>query len=215
MTREELEKEVLTLRREMELVSLRRQVTPHFLFNSISVAMSLVMQEPKKAVTFLRHLAHMYRYLLLYGNEYHVPVEKEMDMMQKFFSLMSVRHVGTINLHISPEAKRLKGHPLPPLSLQGIIENAIKHNTHTAEQPLHINITVETMEDGTERNGTDDEGTAMQALTISNNLMPLLSEAKSSKKGLQYVSRTMKLLCGHDIRIKNNGSHFVVQLPLV
>lgn len=102
-------------------MKLRRQVTPHFLFNCLSVASSLVLTRPKTAVKFLRGVAEMYRYLLRFGDEYTVPVEQEIAMMKQYFSLMSLRHVGCLRLHVSSDAKRLKGYPLPPLCLQGLI----------------------------------------------------------------------------------------------
>lgn len=190
--------EVTAMKRELHLISLRRQVTPHFLFNSISVAMSLVMQSPDKAVTFLRLLARMYRYLLTYGNKYHVPIEQELEMMQQFYELMSIRHVDCIHLTIAPEVKRLKKHPLPPLALQGLLENAIKHNSHTKEQPLEVSMYVEDC-----------------CLCMSNKIVPLISEANTTKIGLAYMNETMQLLFDRNIEIINDGESFCVKLPLI
>lgn len=192
MTREELI-------RELRLIALRRQVTPHFLFNSLSVAMSLVMQKPRVAVKFLRHLAQMYRYLLLYGNEYSVSVEQEIEMMGQYYELMSMRHVDSIRLNISPEVKRLRHHPLPPLALQGILENAIKHNTHTPQLPLEVRLYVK------------DES----YLVIENNISPLLVKAESTRMGLAYMNETMQLLFGKGIIAENDGTTFKVMIPLV
>lgn len=198
MTREELIVEVRSLQRELRLVQLRRKVTPHFLFNSLSVAMSLVMQSPKKAVLFLRHLARMYRYLLSYGNEYHVPIEREIEMMQQYYELMSLRHVDCISLEVSNDVKKLKGYPLPPLCLQGLLENAIKHNTHTNEQPLKVFITKQ-----------------YNYLCVSNNIVPLVTETPSTKMGLAYMNETMQLLFNRGIEIVNDGKSFIVKIPLI
>lgn len=198
MCKEELLQEVKEMRRELRILSLRRKVTPHFLFNSISVAVSLVMQDPKMAMRFLRYLANMYRYLLTYGNDYSVPVEQELEMMQQYYKLMSLRHVDSISLDISEEVKELKGHPLPPLALQGLLENAIKHNTHTKEQPLEVKLTVE-------------EG----SLCISNAIVPLASEVNSTKMGLAYMKEMMMLLFSREIEIRNDGVIFKVMLPLI
>ncbi len=198
MTREELIVEVRSMQRELRLVQLRRKVTPHFLFNSLSVAMSLVMQSPKKAVLFLRHLARMYRYLLSYGNEYHVPIEREIEMMQQYYELMSLRHVDCISLEVSNDVKKLKGYPLPPLCLQGLLENAIKHNTHTKEQPLKVFITKQ-----------------YNYLCVSNNIVPLVTETPSTKIGLAYMNETMQLLFNRGIEIVNDGKSFIVKIPLI
>lgn len=186
------------LKRELRLMKLRHQVTPHFLFNSISVAVGLVMTAPKTAASFLRLTASMYRYLLDYGDEYTVPIEQELEMTRQYFRLMSIRHVGCLGLHISKEAAKLKGYPLPPLSLQGLVENAIKHNAHTKEHQLEINI--------------DTDG---KWLSVSNNIMPLTSDSGSTKKGLAYMDETMKLLFDRNITVANTGSRFTVSLPLI
>ena len=191
MTREELI-------RELKLISLRRQVTPHFLFNSLSVAMSLVMQSPKLAVKFLRLLSLMYRYLLMHGNEYNVPIEQEIKMMMQYHELMSLRHVDSIHLNISDEVLNLKGHPLPPLALQGLVENAIKHNSHTRENPLIITLSVQDA-----------------SLSISNNIAPLISKVESTNMGLAYMNETMQLLFNRNITIINDGATFQVRIPLV
>ena len=191
MTREELI-------RELKLISLRRQVTPHFLFNSLSVAMSLVMQSPKLAVKFLRLLSLMYRYLLMHGNEYNVPIEQEIKMMMQYHELMSLRHVDSIHLNISDEVLNLKGHPLPPLALQGLVENAIKHNCHTRENPLIITLSVQGA-----------------SLSISNNIAPLISKVESTNMGLAYMNETMQLLFNRNITIINDGATFQVRIPLV
>ncbi len=203
MTREELI-------RELRLISLRRQVTPHFLFNSLSVAMSLIMQSPKSAVKFLRHLALMYRYLLIYGNEYHVPVEQELEMVQQFFDLMKVRHVDSISLSISEEVSRMKRYPLPPLALQGLLENAIKHNTHTKEQPLEVVLDV------VDSAGVISADTNIDKyLCMSNNIAPLVSKVESSKMGLKYMNETMELLFHQRMIVQNDGKVFRVFIPLI
>lgn len=192
MTREELI-------RELRLIALRRQVTPHFLFNSISVAMSLVMASPRIAMKFLRHLAEMYRYLLSYGNEYYVPIQQELKMMQQYYELMSLRHVDSIRLDVSPDVKRLKRHPLPPLALQGLLENAIKHNTHTVEAPLQVRLYKE---------GND-------FLVMENNVAPLLVKVDSTKMGLPYMNETMLLLFGKPISVEKDDKTFRVKIPLI
>lgn len=191
--------EIEVLRRELRLMKLRRQVTPHFLFNCLSVAVSLVLTRPKTAVKFLHGVAEMYRYLLRFGDEYTVPVEQEVAMMRQYFGLMSLRHVGCLRLHVSPVVRRLRGNPLPPLCLQGLVENAIKHNAHTPERPLTIKV--------------DTDG---DWLTVSNNLQPLVSSAVTSTHlGLTYMDETMRLLFNRGIETDDGGGRFTVRLPLV
>lgn len=183
---------------ELRLTSLRRQVTPHFLFNSLSVAMSLTTQSPQKAVKFLRHLALMYRYLLRYGNSYYVTIEQELEMVEQYYNLMSIRHVDSIHLTVMPEVRQLQGYPLPPLALQGLLENAIKHNTHTKEKPLQVVIRVEN-----------------DCLVIENNIVPLVAEIESTKIGLAYMNETMMLLFNKGISVRDEGKMFRVLIPLI
>ena len=191
--------EIDDLRREIRLMKLRRQVTPHFLFNCLSVASSLILTRPKTAVKFLRGVAEMYRYLLRFGDEYTVPVEQEIVMMKQYFGLMSLRHVGCLRLHVSPAVKKLKGYPLPPLCLQGLVENAIKHNAHTPEKPLTIKV--------------DTDG---EYLIVSNDIQPLTSaNAPSTHLGLAYMDETMRLLFNKGIKVEHDENRFIVRLPLV
>lgn len=196
--KDDKDREIEELRRDLRLMKLRRQVTPHFLFNSLSVAVSLVITSPKEAVAFLRRIAEMYRYLLNYGDEYTVPIEKELVMMRQYFDLMSTRHVDCLELHVSREVRRLKGYPLPPLALQGLVENAIKHNVHTPEKRLKINLS------------TDGDW-----LIVSNNRLPLLSDGGSTHMGLAYMDETMLLLFHRNIRVESDDKHFTVRLPLI
>lgn len=199
MRRMDKDQEIETLRRELRLTRLRRQVTPHFLFNCLSVATSLVLTRPMSAVKFLRGVAEMYRYLLRFGNEYSVPVEQEIIMMRQYFGLMSLRHVGCLRLHVSPAVRRLEGFPLPPLALQGLVENAIKHNAHTTVKPLTIKV--------------DTDG---KWLTVANAIQPLVSPDKSSTHlGLSYMDETMRLLFGRGIGVERDDKTFMVKLPLV
>ena len=194
----ELEQENESLRKEVQLTKLRRKVTPHFLFNSLSVAMGLVMQDRKTAVAFLRDLAKMYRYLLSYGNEYAVPIEQEVEMMEQYFGLMSLRHVDSIRLNITPEVRKAKGYGIPPLSLQGLLENAIRHNAHSKKQPLNVTLDV--------RDGY---------LIMQNNIMPLVAGGESTKMGLAYITESVRLLYDREIKIENDGETFTVMIPLV
>jgi LytS/YehU family sensor histidine kinase len=160
--------------------------------------MGLVMQDRKTAVAFLRDLAKMYRYLLSYGNEYAVPIEQEVEMMEQYFGLMSLRHVDSIRLNITPEVRKAKGYGIPPLSLQGLLENAIRHNAHSKKQPLDVTLDV--------RDGY---------LIMQNNIMPLVAVGESTKMGLAYITESVRLLYNQEIKIENDGNTFTVMIPLV
>lgn len=179
-------------------MKLRRQPTPHFLFNSLAVAASLIMQSPATAVKFLGHLSRIYRYLLEYGAGYWVPVEKEMDLMRQYYALMCYRYVDCLRLEVSPRAARLRANPLPPLCLQGLMENAIKHNVHTEDRPLRITV--------------DSDG---KFIWVSNQVAPTGTEENTTHRGLAYMDESMRILFGRGIEVDDAGGTFTVRIPLI
>lgn len=194
----ELETRLAENSRELRLMKLRRQPTPHFLFNSLAVAASLIMQSPATAVKFLGHLSRIYRYLLEYGAGYWVPVEKEMDLMRQYYALMCYRYVDCLRLEVSPRAARLRSNPLPPLCLQGLMENAIKHNVHTEDRPLRITV--------------DSDG---KFIWVSNPVAPTGTEENTTHRGLAYMDESMRLLFGRGIEVDDAGGTFTVRIPLI
>ncbi len=195
---DELESELSRIKREVRLAEVRRRVTPHFLFNSISVSIGLVTQEPSTAVRFLNLLAKMYRYLLKYGGQQYVSIERELELMTQYYELMNLRHFECLRLDISDKIRRLSGYVLPPLSLQGILENAIKHNVHTQETPLTVKF--------------DTDG---EYIIVSNKIAPLTSETESFHIGMENINETMRLLFDKQIDVINDGSTFTVKIPLI
>lgn len=195
---DELESELSRMKREVRLAEVRRRVTPHFLFNSISVSIGLVTQEPSTAMRFLNLLAKMYRYLLKYGGQQYVSIERELELMTQYYELMNLRHFECLRLDVSDKMRRLSGYVLPPLSLQGILENAIKHNVHTQETPLTVKF--------------DTDG---EYIIVSNKIAPLTSETESFHIGMENINETMRLLFDKQIDVVNDGDTFTVKIPLI
>lgn len=197
MQRERFELE--QLRREELLVHLdflRQQVEPHFLLNSLSVLKASTEEESTK--NFVVQLSNLYRYLLHYnGTTALAALEQELEFVRSYFYLLEARHEDGIRLEvsISEEDQRFR---VPPMALQTLIENAVKHNVVSAENPLKISIYRE-----------------VSVLVIRNTLHPKLHSSPSSKIGLRNLSERYRVLTGKSIVIHRDDTYFTVKLPLI
>lgn len=182
------------LRAEYE--SLRAQVNPHFLFNSLNALTSLVETDQKLAVKFIRKLSEVYRYLLDSSQKEVVPLQQEIDFIQSYFYLQQIRHGDAILLQndLSPDGNIV----VPPLALQLLLENAIKHNMSLEESPLSIHLYLE-----------DDY------LVVQNNLQERRTRETSTATGLQNIKSRYSFLTNKKVQIQQTDQHFIVKLPIL
>ena len=176
---------------------LQNQLNPHFLFNSFSTLISEIHYNPKQAIEFTQKLAEVYRYVLQKRNDITVPLHEELDFLNDFVFLHQKRmgNALVVNMNI-PD--RYSYHHIPPLSLQLIIENAIKHNCASEQNPLIITIEI-----------TDDK-----KLKISNNLQPQKTVC-STGTGIENIAQRFKMLTGEDIRVSKTPTTYSIELPLL
>ncbi|MEP1095219.1 MAG: histidine kinase [Cyclobacteriaceae bacterium] len=174
--------------------SLKNQVNPHFLFNSLNALTSLVYDDQAKAVEFIRKLSQVYRYVLDKKDEELVPIQDEIDFMTNFIFLQKIRFGD--NLKIDVSNKCTDGY-LPPLALQILVENAIKHNVVSEKYPLTINVRI-----------SDDY------CFIENSIKEKL-EKDSTGVGLSNLESRYKYLSKREIMIENDGNRFIVKLPIL
>lgn len=174
--------------------SLKNQVNPHFLFNSLNALTSLVYDDQAKAVEFIRKLSQVYRYVLDKKDEEVVPIADEIDFMENFIFLQKIRFGENLNFSVSK--KTLKGY-LPPLALQILVENAIKHNVVSEKDPLEIKIEV-----------TDE------SCVISNSIKEKLDK-DSTGIGLSNLKARYKYLTKKEMQVLNDGKQFIVKLPIL
>ena len=177
--------------------SLKNQLDPHFLFNSLNVLTSLIGENPKKAEKFTTKLSKVYRYVLEQRNKELVPVEEEILFAKTYLDLLKMRFEDAIISEISVEAAdtELK---IIPLSLQLLLENAVKHNVVTSESPLRIKIQIK-------------EG----YLSIENNYNPKKTVEKGTKIGLQNIKDRYALLSNAKVIIEENTKLFEVKIPML
>jgi len=121
--------------------TLKSQVNPHFLFNCMNTLSALVGAQPEMAEKFIQKLSSIYRYILENGTRDRVPLKAEVDFIQDYFFLHKIRDDGKINLEVV--VNELDKYEILPVSLQILVENAIKHNKATIEESLHISVFIE------------------------------------------------------------------------
>lgn len=126
---------------QSQLNSLKLQINPHFMFNNFNNLLELIAEDTKLAGKFLSNLSKVYRYIITNLDRNLIPVRDEIKFLESYLYLMQVRHVGGVVTNISLELKECKGY-LPPAVLQLLVENAIKHNGFSMENPLFIDITL-------------------------------------------------------------------------
>lgn len=181
---------------ELQLKALKSQLSPHFLFNSLNTISSLVFKDKKKAEGFIRCLADMYQYTL---NSYQLKLtslEKELSFVKSYQYLLQTRFGEKFDCTISIDEKLLST-KIPPLTLQMLLENAIKHNVLEEENPLLIRITSEN-----------------NYIKVANNITSKPKQVTSFKIGLKNINSRYLLLNNEGI-IVTNGLNFEVKIPII
>lgn len=189
---DQMQKELLISRYE----SLKNQVNPHFLFNSFSVLASLIQQDKDLATDFLTQLSKMYRYMLENKENELVSLEQEIDFLNSFIFLLKTRHEDNIKIDLDINLKRSEFY-IPTLSLQMLIENAVKHNKFSSEDPLRIQIYNE---------GTD-------YLVIRNRVNKKNVTGATTKVGLENIKKRYDYQSDRKVVIAHDQDHFTVKLP--
>lgn len=195
----ELEKERLQkLQLQNELEILKNQVNPHFLFNSLNVLSSLIGEEPQKAEAFVNELSKVYRYLLQKNHQAWCSLADELRFIEAYAFLLNTRYGNALQLAVAvDEAARER--QLPPLTLQLLVENAVKHNVVHRSQPLLIEIV--------------SQG---ETLSVRNNVQKKARrEVISHGIGLKNIAEKYRLLRGQTILVEEDSRCFCVTLPLV
>jgi Histidine kinase len=183
---------------QTQFESLKNQVNPHFLFNTINTLSSLIHEDKQRAGQFIDEMSNVYRYLLRNNEEELVSLSTELKFIQSYYHLLKTRYGNGIEMKLN-----IEGNPgnylLPPLTLQLLVENAVKHNNVLKESPLVIEI-----------NNRDDGW-----LVVKNNLQKKTSRVDSSKIGLNNIKEKFRLLEQPDVVINETPTEFIVMLPLL
>lgn len=182
---------------EFQFESLRNQVNPHFLFNSLNTLSSLIFQDQQKAGSFVRELSDVYRYILENRDREMVTLKKELEILKSYIYLVLLRFEQNLSITIDlPE--KLDSMLIPPLTLQMLVENATKHNIVSKKKPLHVKIY------------SEDE-----YIVVSNNLQLKENRPYSSKLGLENIKSRYNYLSDKAVEISDGPEEFKVKIPLI
>jgi two-component system LytT family sensor kinase len=191
------ESQIVAKNETAKFESLKNQLDPHFLFNSLNVLTSLIGENPYQAEKFTTKLSKVYRYVLEQKDKDLVPLEEELRFAKSYMQLLQMRFEEAIEFSI-PDTISDDELKIVPLSLQLLLENAVKHNVITSGQPLKIRI-------------YEDNG----YLTVENTLNPKSSLEKSTKVGLKNIQQRYELISSNKVSIENDNKLFKVRLPLL
>ncbi|MDI9364455.1 MAG: histidine kinase [Flavobacterium sp.] len=180
-----------------QLQNLKSQINPHFLFNNLSVLTSLVYKNQDKAVEFINELSKVYRYVLDNKTAELVTLEEELNFLQHYIYLLTIRFDKSIQFTINVNDALLPLY-LPPMCLQMLVENTIQHNEVSQANPLNVTIY-----------------TQGNALVIQNNCQPRSDDANSSKLGLKNIQSRYSFFTNQTVEIVATKSFFTVVLPLI
>ena len=176
---------------------LKSQINPHFMFNSLNVLSGLIEKDTMKAQQFIDEFSHIYRYVLETIEQPVASLEKELDFMRSYLFLQQIRHGSDLTYTVAiPSALLKKG--LPPLSLQIVLENAIKHNVINESKPLRIDVY-----------SNED------FLMVRNSIQPKITLGTSTGLGLKNLTKRYALICNQrpDFSVINND--YIARLPLI
>lgn len=195
-----IEKELLEkMQLQQEFDNLKQRINPHFLFNCFNTLAALITENKQKADKFLDELSKVYRYLLRSNESDMSTLESEIKFIESYWQLLKTRHDESLNFNVSVDRKYYT-YLLPSLSLQLLVENVVKHNSLSRQQPITISI-----------RSTDKE-----YLVVENNLARKKSRIESTGIGLSTIREKYRLLQGDNIQVdEHNNEKFTVTLPLI
>lgn len=182
---------------QAELELLKRQINPHFLFNNFSTLASLIEEDPQLAVEYVQRLSIIYRHILKDEELHIVPLHEELDFINSYLFLYKTRYQESLIVTVDiPESLMEKG--IATATMQLLVENAIKHNSISRQNPLKIEIFTEN-----------------NFIVIKNNINPIINPVDSTGIGLRNISYRYNLLSKKSITIEHSEHAFLVKVPLL
>lgn len=192
-----LEREA-TLKREKiesQFEALKSQINPHFLFNSFNTLITIIEENPEMAVEFVEKLSDFYRSILQYREMEVISLQEEAELVKNYAFLLKKRFGDSLSLEVHNGSRQAY---IAPLTLQILVENAVKHNIISKSRPLKIEIS------------TDEE-----YITVRNNLQKKIAMDLSTGFGLQSIANRYALLIDRAVRIEEGEDYFSVSIPII
>ncbi len=182
---------------ELQFEALKSQLSPHYLFNSLNTISSLLYKDPQQAEQFIRRLAQTYQYILSTQHKPFVTLEEELEFVKSYYYLLRIRFQQLVNIEINVPNNIVRS-AIPPLTLQLLVENAVKHNSVSGEKPLYIYITAI---DNTQ-------------LKIVNTKSAPRDTSHSTGIGLENIRQRYRYFTTKNIQIRDAESYTVL-LPVI
>lgn len=183
-------------RAEAELAALHAQVDPHFLFNSLNALSHLIVTDPRRASAFTSHLAELHRYVLQSATTKLISLAEELRFLDDYVALMTIRFASAFEVEVVERGADHRG-LLPPMALQALVENAIKHNQLDEARPLRVTVTL-----------------WPDAVEVRNERRPRLRALPSAGAGLRNLDERVQRVVGQRLQVAAGGRTFVVSVPL-
>ena len=182
---------------ELQFEALKGQISPHYLFNSLNTISSLIYKDPQSAEQFVRRLAQTYQYILSTQSKKYVTLAEEIDFVQSYYYLLKIRFQQALTVEINLPGSIMSSQ-IPPLTLQMLVENAVKHNSINSDNPMFIYISAQ---DNT-------------LLRITNTKNEPQEGATSFKIGLENIRKRYKYFTDRKIEV-SDAEKFMVALPII
>ncbi len=192
---EQLQKEKI----EFQFETLKSQVNPHFLFNSFNTLVSIIEDNPKVAVEYVERLSQFFRNIITYREKDVIVLKEELELLDNFYFLQKKRFCENLSLRMEVPDEIRNSRYIPPLTLQLLMENAVKHNSVSKETPLVIELFVN-------KHGK---------LVMRNNRNGKIKKTESPGMGLQNIISRFQLLSDRTVEIKSADTFFEVAVPLL
>lgn len=184
---------------QVRLETLRAQINPHFLFNSLNTLSSLIYEDPDRATTFLRRISQVYRHVLEIRDRETVKLREEWQLLEAYRDLIQTRFEDRVEFTTEVPDEALDKQ-LPPLCLQLLIENALKHNEVSLKRPLQIELMY---------------SSKRKTLLVRNNYQPKQTLEESTRVGLKNIQSRYQALTNRKVQITQDEHFFTVELPLL
>ncbi len=183
---------------QLQYDALKNQVNPHFLFNSFNALMNIVEDDPKEASVLIKHLSQFYRKMTSYSQKELITLEEELELLDSYLFIQKKRYGSALQISINIDPALNKSTFIPPLVLQLLAENAVKHNIISKEKPLHLTIFSE-----------------HDLIVMKNNINYKTEKEESEGVGLQNIKNRYKLLTQREVLLFENDAEFIIKLPLI
>ncbi len=183
---------------QLKYDALKNQVNPHFLFNSFNALMNIAEDDPKEAAKLIKHLSQFYRKMTAFSKLELISLKEELELLNSYLFIQKKRFGEALQVIIDINPVLIETTSLPPLVLQLLTENAVKHNTVSKDKPLHVDIFIE-----------------KDFIVIRNNINKKIDKEESEGVGLQNIKNRYKILIKKGLEKQVTETEFIIKLPLI